>query len=461
MKTIATITFIILCICIFSISSSAQDYFMSGHFTNLNEKYIYYKSNNTLLRPAWGAENELFDSLIFCKTKDTSKNLLIRKLLHEHLIQISNEKYSLFIDPIIDFRLNHNSKNDKRSYLNTRGYNISGNLLSKVYFNTSFYENQGNFPEHITEFYRNYRTVPGYGIIKANKDTTVFDFANSYGTIAYTPIKQLHLAFGYDRLFAGDGYRSMVLSDFSAPYTFAKATVNIANWEYSTILAKTTSHIWTYTNINNKLRFEESYTPQYISYNFLTFSIKDYFKMTLFNALNTHKYGTYPNLTGLTWLLQDKNVGIFYGQISLTLRNRESAFQIGYKSFDLTTIKNLYFQVEFNKVNNGYSWAFFNHAQSLMHPCDGGVTEILSIISYSFYNFEILGKFNHQKQKNYNIYPITEVIYIDGQIIYHINKANRLQIFAGTSYRQAGSNYKNTFMNFGVRTALRYNSYDF
>lgn len=485
----------------FATNLFSQDYFISGHLGNLNEKDIYYGKNNTLLRPVLGCEDYIYDSLIFKIGKDKSRNIFVRKLLYEHLIQYQDSRVSFFIDPVFDFRMNYNSITSKRNYQNTRGYSISGNLISKIYFTSSFYENQGNFPNHIMDFYINRNRIPGYGLVKINSDTTVFDFANAYGSIAFKPIKQLNFTFGYDRLFAGDGYRSMILSDFSAPYTFFKTTFKFGKFEYTNIFTKTFYEYLALPDLNNQTQIR--YYP-ITFYNFLTYNLKDKLKITLvdgfipysYSSFNESTISTYSHyfmpylsslislflegdfyyyLLGLNLTYQNPKLGVFYGQFGISsINDFNMALQLGYKSFDFLKIKNLFFQLEGNFVTKDYGKSFFHQKQSLMHPIGGNFWEILSIVSYSYKRFEILAKINYQQQIKDNFLPdnnyyylynmsTKSVIYLDGQLVYKINNTNKLQIFVGTTYRYCPNtiNTKNTFFNFGLRTTLKSNYYDF
>ena len=207
MKHILQILFLFFPVAIF-----AQDYPLTGHFQNLNEKDIYYKNNSTLIRPATGCENEIYDSLIFTTNTDTTdKSWLHRKIFNEHLLVQEDDRFKLLLDPILDFRANksiNGSYNPSSiGYLNTRGVLISGNLDSKVFFNTSFYENQGFFSEHIYKYYETYGVIPGYGRVKPLSNQNEYDFAAAYGNISIKATNSLNFTIGYDRLFMGDGYR--------------------------------------------------------------------------------------------------------------------------------------------------------------------------------------------------------------------------------------------------------------
>ena len=99
---------------------------------------------------------------------------------------------------------------------------LSGKLDSKIYFNSCFTESQAIFPENIKKYFDEFGVIPGYGRIKPLSRSGEFDFGAAYGNIAVKACKFLDISLGYDKLFIGDGYRSLILSDFSAPMMYAK-----------------------------------------------------------------------------------------------------------------------------------------------------------------------------------------------------------------------------------------------
>lgn len=493
----------------------AQNYYSTGHLYNIKEKDIYYTNNNTLIKPIIGCENTYFDSLIFKTDLSENKNLFIRKLQYEHLLVKKNDKFKIILDPILDFRINYDSYRKDISFLNTRGFNLQVNLISKVYINTSFYENQGKFPKHIHDFYNEFGTIPGYGRIKQSNDS-VFDFSNSYGSIGLKLTDYLNFTLGYDKIFIGDGYRSMILSDFSAPYMFFKTNIKIGrSLEYNNIISKTINPNYKQIVPTAEYNINSEYPSKIVSHNYITYNIKKNLQITMFESLvlsgNTNlsehlSYSLLPYirdflvgfesnkanlLLGLNLTYQNKKIGILYAQFVIDEINNSKvtkAGQLGYKNFDFLNIKNLYFQIEYNTADkymytSNNSEIFYGHQnQALAHPAGNCFDEFITICSYSLKKFELLTKLNYLRYKKdlgYNLQNIfyyrhllnnsytekssgNQIFNFDVQLIYNLNASNRLQLFVGTSYR-SDNFYKtnNYFLNFGLRTALRFNYYDF
>ncbi len=489
----------------------AQDYPLTGHFQNLNEKSIYYNDNSTLIRPATGVENEIYDSLIFTVEKNADKSWLNRKVFREHLFVQNDERFKLLLDPIIDFRLNsHNFV--ETGYLNTRGILLSGNLDSKIYFNTSFYENQGVFPMQIYDYYEFYSVIPGYGRIKPLSRTNEYDFGTAYGNISFRATENLNFSLGYDRLFIGDGYRSMILSDFAAPMMYFKTSVKFGKFEYNNIFTKALN-----PNFNNVMDFDvptsmnSRYPSKYISYNTLTYKLNNW-QFSLIEALvmsddlpnwKVPAYTFSPffrtayidykkqltnNLIGANITWSNPSIGVFYSQFMLDSwyenYSPDFALQLGYKNFDFLNVQNLYFQMEINyssdyiytHPNNELYYGHYN--QALAHPAGANITELIILSAYSIKRFELVGKINfyYDYTDSYicsDLRNIGLVIptrsYISGdflkaeaQLIYNVNRANKLQVFCSCDIFIDHRVY-DTFMFYqlGIRTAIRSNYYDF
>jgi len=495
---------------------TAQDYPLTGHFQNLNEKDIYFNGNNTLLRPATGVENDIYDSLIFSTTHSARRTWFGRKLLDEHFIVGEDERFKIIVDPAVDLRLNRDALHDL-GYLNSRGIMVSGNLDSKIYFNTSFSENQGVMPFQIWDYYLNYGVIPGFGRVKSLSEYPLtgyneYDFAAACGSFAVKVTKSLNFTIGYDKLFIGDGYRSLILSDYSAPMMYFKINAKIGKFEYNNIFTKALNP--NYNNISNLPELtsvNSRYPAKFISYNTLTYKYKNW-QFSLIEALvmseelpnwqiimNTAPpfiRGAYNgfmknpgnDLAGFNITKSFTKAGVLYSQIFIDRLfgsdRQDWALQLGYKDFDFFNMKNLFFMLEYNMASEK-AYTFFDNKlhyshynQPLAHPAGNKFNEIIVMCAYSVKRFEFVAKMNflkvgiknifdiYQPEQNYdNYYQTATAPYIvnsDFQIIYNLNRANKLQIFLSLSPRiDFVLNSDITFIQAGLRTAFRSNYYDF
>ena len=120
---------------------------------------------------------------------------------------------------------------------NTRGILIQGNITDKVYFRTDFYESQSFFPTYVDRMIGVTGAVPGQGKAKSFKEGG-YDYPVVTGIVNYQATKNFNFQFGHDKMFIGNGYRSLLLSDNTAPYLFFQMGINLfenklnyhANW---------------------------------------------------------------------------------------------------------------------------------------------------------------------------------------------------------------------------------------
>ena len=77
-----------------------------------------------------------------------------------------------------------------------------------------------------------YPVIPHEGFWKEYKDGKGVDFLQARGYITFEATRHINMQFGHDRLFVGNGYRSLIFSDFSPPAWFLKGNVNVWKINY-------------------------------------------------------------------------------------------------------------------------------------------------------------------------------------------------------------------------------------
>lgn len=247
--------------------------------------------------------------------------------------------------------------------------------------------------------------------------------------IAYSPFEFLQLEAGNAKNFYGDGYRSLLLSDFAHNYPYLKLETSFLSLKYSCIWAihQDLGEIEPITEI---LKTSNKYNV----FHYLDWKIGDYVNLGLFEAVISAKtnmfsfeylnpviffrpvefsLGSEDNaLLGINLKVKLNSANAFYSQfiiddiivgqlindIKHNLKPDYSdeygwfankwAGQIGFKSFDIFKIKNLDFFTEINiarpyiyshvHVEQSYSHLW----QSLAHPLGANFIESVSGITY-------------------------------------------------------------------------------
>ncbi len=382
-----------------------------------------------------------YDSLMNMGKNTDSQTLVYRKLFNEHLIQIKNPDYHVYMDFLPDFQIGKDFTGNRNTWLNTRGYQIGGTIGKKFSFYTSGFENQGRFANYYTNYVEENNVVPGQSYDR-KKDLTPMvenkDWSYVTALLSYTVNKYLNVAVGHDKNFIGDGYRSLLLSDFSSPYTFLKLTGTLGNVQYMSMWtgmqdprAPKESHLagnrkkgavfhyldW---NVNNRLSigfFDAVVWAQRDDEgNKRGFNI-DYINPVIFLRPLEASGGSPDNaMMGLTAKYEVFPRTTIYGQFSLdefeaknffssngSYRNKYG-YQLGIRGADLLKVKNLSYLAEFNSVKP-YTYSqqnfsiinYANYNEPLAHPLGANFREAIGMLSYSFGRFDITGQVNYSR----------------------------------------------------------------
>lgn len=178
-------------------------------------------------------------------------------LYQRELIELKDSAVGkVWITPLFDFSagLQLQDSNPKR-YQNTRGIRAEGFIGQRVFFTTSFYENQAIFADYFADYIRqrgeqyrsfvdsNYYTsnavVPGAGRTKPFK-TDGFDYAYATGMIAATLIKnRWTVMWGNQPFFIGSGHRSLLWSDNSTGLMNLRSVFQLSpKWHWQFVRAR-------------------------------------------------------------------------------------------------------------------------------------------------------------------------------------------------------------------------------
>lgn len=364
----------------------------------------------------------------------SSDNWFMRKIFNEHLVQVDKEDHSFFLDFLPDFQIGSELIDaDKRTtWLNTRGIQAGLTIGDKFTFYTNFFENQGVFPKYLDEYMTVNKVVPGQGTVEnlsSNKKDWMYATASL--TYDFSPYFQTTLA--YDKNHIGDGYRSLLLSDFSSNYAHLKLTGTIGNVQYTSV--------WAYMldpknpridSLNSGGRYGDGIkwgAFQYLDYNATNRLSVGFFQAITWANRNEagHRGFDYNYLNPVMFLRPvesnnssspDKmflglnakykvlnNVSV-YGQFLLGEFTAKEFFasngyahnkwgaQLGVRGFDVFGVKNLNFLGEYNLVRP-YTYQHFssisnysNHGEPLAHPRGANFRELVGIANYSWKRFD-------------------------------------------------------------------------
>lgn len=382
-----------------------------------------------------------------CLQNSTNEHTLIstesrwpKSVLNYHsrksLINIEREAqngepiFRLYIDPVLNLQFMRMNKDESdtlsgKFYTNTRGVSVHGDIGGKLSFGTSFYENQAFVPTYIKDFAQSQKVIPGQGKWKAFK-AGGYDYAFANGFLSFSPGQNFNVQIGTGKHFVGDGYRSLLLSDNSFNYPYARLT----GWFGSNRMFQYTTIYASLMNLNSvapvPLGTEKLYQKKAASFYELSVNLGRTAAFSLFQGLiwsaaddrnkqciqlayinpiiftSVPFYGLKDKrnfLLGATFHLDLFKTTRLYGQILTddfgtagTLANKKG-FQVGIKYFNVARIKHLHLQFEYSTVNP-YTYASSDAAQSythynqaLAHPLGANFSEGIVLGKYKIGDF--------------------------------------------------------------------------
>jgi hypothetical protein len=451
--------------------------------------------------------------------RDSSKqyNSFSEVLFKKHLFEAKGKDYYVTISPAADLQIGKDlsDTNKRRLFQNTRGIAVEVDLFKKFSFFTSFFENQARYSSFQTAHYKRAgelypnqsngqyslqnASIPSAGRTKPfNNDG--FDYAYAMGNLVYQPFHFLIISAGNTPQFIGHGYRSLFLSDNTAPAPnvhvnasfLSKFEIDVSRSRLINLIRKPVS-----TSV------EAYYESKALSTFYFTYKPTSQLRISLFDGViwskgdsivskRAHPLAYVPlpllgelildnnevnSIQGLNLSWQLKN-NLFYGQWAIgQLSFNHQAWQLGYRGYDLFGLKNVMIQLEYNHVGNGMyasenerlNYSHFNHA--LAHVKGNGFDEFIVRSTYEYKRIygELKSVFYHLNDyKSGALLPVqrTEPL-LNGSVFnntlelgYRANRRMNLCVFVNWTLRNEVTNVNkaNNLVFMGLRTGI-FNQY--
>jgi hypothetical protein len=444
------------------------------------------------------------------------KSWVARKLFNEHLFDVKTKDYTFYFDYLPDLMIGRDVENSSSTWLNTRGYQAGGTIGSKFFFYTSGFENQGEFANYINSYVSATRMVPGqaYDFNGGAKSTKDWLYATTL--IGYAPTKAISIESGVDKTFIGDGYRSMLLSDFASNYPLVRLKIDLGKKVQYMVM-------WAYLEDQNATKFGTAtqHPPNRAKwgvFHYVDWNITNRASLGFFNALiapdayddgSIHGFdanyinpiyftksiapsGPIPDNTFVGFNAKYKilDATVIYGQImfdqSASAGDSKQGMQLGLRGADLFKVNSLNYLVEFNTAkpytySNQYPLVNYTELdEPLAHPFGANFKEVVGILNYSIGKFDFQGELDYAKYgldmnnldygKNISLPDIaslgsstgqglsTNFKYAQGKISYLINPKYNLRLEAGAVLRQETNtqlDQKTALITFGLRSTFR------
>jgi hypothetical protein len=363
----------------------------------------------------------------------SANNLWSTFYIHKaNFCEVNEKDFFMVIDPVIQQIQSVETGNSQRVFLNSKGLTLRGMIADKVGFSAYLTDNQERGPQFFQDRVTasGFPAVPGFGYYKSFKKTA-FDYFENRASIYFKVWKYFDFQFGYDKNFIGNGYRSLFLSDNSAPYLFLKIDTKIWKFDYQNIFMELVSQHqlgdYQYPRkyaVVHHLSLNATSWLNVGLYENVTFSRENYFDFSYLNPViflvSAQQQNGSPDKTtaGFDFKANAGHSTQFYGQILINefILNQiihysrgywanKQGLQLGVKYIDAFNVKNFDLQFETNIVrpytyqHNDSVSNFSNYNQPMAHPLGANFFELLTIARYqpsTKLNFE--GKIIYYKQ---------------------------------------------------------------
>lgn len=360
-----------------------------------------------------------------------------RKLFRVSLLRVDSAKYQFYVDPVFNLEIGGDAKTNERLTVNSKGINFRGSIGRTVSFSTSYWENQATFLPYMNSWIDKYQVVPGEGRIKDFQfDNAMYrffhikvkgyDFGVASGHVSYSPVKAVNFQLGHEKLFIGEGYRSMLLSDVAFNYPYFKVSTNLWKIQYDFIFTQLQD-----TRIFNT--FESGFKKKWATFHYMSVLIGKRMQVGLFEGVvfksdslgNGNFNWNYFNpimlfrsvqyaydhsgnnaVFGINAKYVPFDGAAFYGQLAIDELNfnklgksgsidQRLGWQLGFKIFNAFGLKQLYGRLEYNGALP-YTYAhesslqsYTHYNQPLAHPLGANFNEFVGELGYRWHDFRI------------------------------------------------------------------------
>ena len=268
-------------------------------FSNPNKNEISHSS----IKPFLETYQILIDT-----TSKSSENKWKRKIFEESLLLVNEDQIRLTADPLFNFSMS--PKNNVLGYMyssNVRGFRITGDLTTKLSFETRFYENQFFYPDYLSQKAldraENENTIDAiaFGIGRAKKFKEYgIDAGLANGYVSFSPAKGIVLQLGHGRHFFGDGYRSLLLSDYAPDYQYLSGQYHF--FDGKLLYKHVHSKLYNLSRIPVATTPESMLIPKSFGFNQLSFQATSalsfsLFEGTVFKAYNANSGTSTPHFS--------------------------------------------------------------------------------------------------------------------------------------------------------------------
>ncbi|MEM9895059.1 MAG: capsule assembly Wzi family protein [Bacteroidota bacterium] len=357
----------------------------------------------------------------FTDDSTRSKKPILKKLYSypADLFYYQDKSLTLHLNPYFQFSYGVTNDAINSTFVNTRGIEVRGNFNERIAFYSVVSENQARFPDFVNDVRDSTLAHPYEGFWKSFNDTGI-DFLRAQGYIDFGITKSISAQFGFGKHFIGNGYRSLILSDFSNNYPYLRINTSTKIFDYTNIFGELLGDL---RGNADGLFGTGAFSTKYMALHHLNIKIRPNLHIGIFESV---MYGDTTGGLKVSYLnpiifyraIEQQNgsednafLGLdfkwnflqkfsLYGQLSIDEMifsevfsqngwwGNKQGYQLGLKYVDAFSVKNLMLQAEFNKVRP-YMYAhedaftsYSHYNSALAHPLGANFSEIFARAIY-------------------------------------------------------------------------------
>ncbi len=346
----------------------------------------------------------------FLSKRPVLKNFYITK---PNFLEVNTRNFFLALNPVFQYVHGVETGYNKSIFLNSKGITLRGTIGRKIGFSSFITDNQERGPQFFQQQVANFRAVPGVGFYKPFKTSGV-DYFDARGYISFKAAGAIDIQFGYDKNFIGNGYRSLLLSDWGNSNLFLKLNTRVWKINYQNIFMELMPQ---FKKAGDTLLDRKYAAMHHLSVNVtkwlnigvfegVIFGRKNRFDFQYLNPIIFYRHiegtvGSPDNaLAGFDFKANIAHRAQLYGQFLLDefvlseIRKNNGSWvnkwgiQLGVKYVDAFGVPNLDIQLEANRVrpftytHNDTISNYTHYNQPLAHPLGANFQEFLGIIRY-------------------------------------------------------------------------------
>ncbi len=349
------------------------------------------------------------------------------RVFNSDLYFLDTEDFKLHINAALNLETGLDRYSDHFIFLNTRGIALEGKIGKRLTFISTFYESQGRFANYQQSYFEEKRSVFGWAPWRRYNDDA-YDFPFATGQISFTASKYFNISLGHGNHFLGEGYRSMLFSDYAIPYGFVRLETDV--WKIKYV------NLFTLMNDNNPDFIINGVKPRkFAAIHYLSYNVTPKWNISLFESFimgaDTGNAATFDlNFLNpvILYRVIEANSGFRTGNIMMGLNSSYKltkglkiygqlaiddfklsafrqirqghwlnffAYQVGAKYADAFGIRGLFLLGEYNVARP----FMYSHRSSLTnysslglplaHPWETNFRELIFRVNYLYNRFEI------------------------------------------------------------------------